>query len=69
MKTEGSLTCSQMACAKGSWIQNGVQAEQQISLQVLHSFLIWHCCNVDIESDKKLKICNFISSSGMSLFL
>jgi len=31
-KTEAFLTCSQMACAKGSWIQNGVQAEPQISL-------------------------------------
>jgi hypothetical protein len=68
MKTEGFLTCSQVACAKGSWIQNGVQAVPQISLKVLlNFFLIWHGHNVDIKSDKKLKICNFISSSGISL--
>lgn len=70
MKMEVFLTYSQMACAKGSWIQNGVQAEPQISLKLLLSFfLIWHGRDVHIKSDKKFKICNFISSSGTSLLL
>jgi hypothetical protein len=70
MKTEGFLTCSKMACAKGSCIQNGVQEEQQISVKVLLSVFEFDTAAMSIlRVDKKLKICNYISSSGISLLL
>jgi hypothetical protein len=57
-----------MACAEVSWLEKGVQAEPQINLKVLLDFLEFVTAAMsDIKSDK-LKICNFISSSGISAF-